>query len=206
MKTIRTKVYQFNELTEDAKQKAIEWYRNSSDDGQFYADEIIDSVKELADIFNLKFGREYTDIRTGHIDDNILQLQGIRLYKYIINNYYNTLFQRKTYYFCRMEDGSRMFNCVGGNSGKYVSKCQWEQASCPLTGVCYDMDILQPVYEFLSRPDQSTTFEDLISNIESAIQKTFENNEDYVNSDEYIIESIEANEYDFTKDGNRFHQ
>ena len=68
------------------------------------------------------------------------------------------------------------------------------------------MDILQPVYEFLSRPDQSTTFEDLISNIESAIQKTFDNNEDYVNSDEYIIESIEANEYDFTKDGNRFHQ
>jgi hypothetical protein len=203
-RTIRTKVYQFNELSDTAKEKAIEWYRNGSDDGQIYADEIIDSVKAVADLFNLKFGREYTDIRTGHIEDTILELKGIRLYKYLINNYYNTLFSKKQYYFCRLKDGSKQFNCVGQNSGKYTSKCQWQIASCPLTGVCYDMDILQPVYDFLKRPDKSTTFADLISNIEYAIQKTFDNNEQWVNSDEFITEQIQANEYEFTADGRRF--
>ena len=204
MRTIRTKVYQFSELSESAKENAIENYRNSERYNQHYFDEVIESVKEVCDLLNLKTGREYTDIRTSHIDDNILELQGIRLYKYILNNYSNVLFQKKTYHFCRMEDGTKRFNCVGLNGGKYVSNCQTEIASCPLTGVCYDMDILQPVYDFLKRPDLSTTFEDLMQEIESAISKTFDNTEEWLNSDEFIKDEIEATEYEFKADGTRF--
>ncbi len=51
----QTKIYKFNELNEDAKRKAIEWYRNGSDDGHIYADEIIESVKEVCNLFNLKY-------------------------------------------------------------------------------------------------------------------------------------------------------
>jgi hypothetical protein len=210
MKTIRTKVYQFSELSDSAKQKAIEWYRTGSDDGQIYADEIIDSVKELAKIFNLEFGREYTDIRTSHIDDNILELQGVRLYKYIVNNYSHHLFRPK---YIKSIDRAVYWNqfiCKRkkGTNGDYTQLySKWRKDnSCVLTGVCYDMDILNPVYEFLARPDKTTTFADLISDIESAIQKTFDSNETYVNSDSYVIESIEANEYDFTADGKRFNQ
>jgi hypothetical protein len=32
----------------------------------------------------------------------------------------------------------------------------------------------------------------------------YNNDIDYQNSDAYIIETIEANEYEFTKEGNRF--
>ncbi len=103
-----------------------------------------------------------------------------------------------------MADGSKRFNCIGENSGKYVSKCQIEIASCPLTGVCYDMDILQPVYDFLEKTNTSTTFEELMNEIESAISKTFDNTDEWINSDEFIIDTIEANDYEFTKDGNRF--
>ena len=216
MKTIRTKVYQFNELTEQAKEVAINWYRNDGNDGYIYADEIIESVKKVAELFNLKFGREYTDVRTSHIDDNIMELKGIRLYKYIVNNYWSSLFKRK-YLGCigdnrvikhrmsktnfyDMKKGARV------NSSNFIySNIQYDN-SCTLTGVCYDMDILQPVYDFLEKPNTSTTFEDLMNEIESAISKTFQQNEDWVNSDEYITEQIEANEYDFTKDGNRFNQ
>lgn len=216
MKTIRTKVYQFNELTEQAKEVAINWYRNDGNDGYIYADEIIESVKKVAELFNLKFGREYTDVRTSHIDDNILELKGIRLYKYIVNNYWSSLFKRKYLgcigdnrvikhrmsktHFYDMKKGARV------NSSNFIySNIQYDN-SCTLTGVCYDMDILQPVYDFLEKPNTSTTFEDLMNEIESAISKTFQQNEDWVNSDEYITEQIEANEYDFTKDGKRFYQ
>jgi len=48
MKTIRTKVYQFSELSESAKQTAIEWYRNrESEDYSFVWDNIKDDAKEI---------------------------------------------------------------------------------------------------------------------------------------------------------------
>lgn len=208
MRTIRTKVYQFNELSNEAKQIAIQWYRNGNYDGQLYADEIIDSVKAMAEVFNLKFGREYTDIRTVHIDDNILELQGVRLYKYIVNNYWRHLFRPSYIKSIDRPVYWKQFICKvkKGQNGEYTnlySKIRKDN-SCVLTGVCYDMDILQPVYDFLQKPDKSTTFADLISDIESAIRITFEINEDWINSDEYITDQIEANEYEFKADGTRF--
>jgi len=216
MKTIRTKVYQFNELTEQAKQTAIEQVRYDESDNQPYFDEIIESVKKVVELFDLQTGREWTDIRTSHIDDNILQLKGVRLYKYIVNNYWSSLFKRKFLgcigdnrvikhrmsktHFYDMGKGARV------NSSNFIySNIQFDN-SCTLTGVCYDMDILQPVYDFLKSPGKSTTFEDLMNEIESAISKTFSNTEEWLNSDEFIKDEIEANEYDFTKDGKRFNQ
>jgi hypothetical protein len=206
MRTIRTKVYKFNELTQQGKDKAIERYRNNNaDDIQTSSDEIIDSAKAAAELFNLKFGREYTDIRTGHIDDNILELSGIRLYKYILNHYYISLFTPK---YIRSIDRPvkwKAFICKvhKGQSGEYTqifSKLERDN-SCVLTGVSYDNDILQPVYDFLSYPNKATTFSDLITDIEHAIGKTFQAVEEWMNSREYIIETIVNNEYEFTIDG-----
>ena len=44
-------------------QKAIEKYRENNSDYQFSFDEITGAVKKMAKLFNLKFGREYTDLR-----------------------------------------------------------------------------------------------------------------------------------------------
>lgn len=75
---------------------------------------------------------------------------------------------------------------------------------CPLTGVYFDYNILQPVYDFLKKPGKSTTFEDIIKDIESAIFKTFEETENWINSDSFIIDLFEANEYRFLKNGKVF--
>jgi hypothetical protein len=208
MKTVTVNIYKFSELSEDAKQKAIDNYRSQGVD-QFYYDEIIDSIKKLSDIFNLKFGRKYTDIRTGHIEDNILQLSGVRLYKYLINNYYVDLFRPKYIKCIDREIRCKQFICEvnkyknGTISTFLYSKMKYDN-SCVLTGVCYDDDILKPIYDFLNKPEKSVTFEDLIQDVECAIQKTFNDTEEWVNSEEYITEIIEANEYEFTEDGNRY--
>ena len=91
----------------------------------------------------------------------------------------------------------------GKTSTFLYSKLKFDNC-CVLTGVCYDNDILEPIYNFLKRPDSKTTFEDLIQDIEAAIQKTFNNMEEWLNSDEIITETIEANEYEFTEDGERY--
>jgi hypothetical protein len=208
MKTIRTKVYSFSELSEEAKEKAVSQYRNKDYDYQFYYNEIIDSVKKVVDLFNLKTGREWTDIRTSDIDDNICNLSGVRLYKYIINNYGNCLFKPQYLKCIDRAVKYKAFICKinKGQNGEYTmlySKYKKDN-SCVLTGVCYDDDILEPVYSFLARPDKSMTFEELINEVESAISKTFDNTTDWINSDEFITDEIEANDYQFTKDGKIF--
>ena len=100
--------------------------------------------------------------------------------------------------FYDMSKGARV-----SSSNFIYSNIQFDNC-CTLTGVCYDNDILQPVYDFLERPNLSTTFEDLIQEIESAISKTFDNTEEWLNSDEFIRDEIEANEYEFKADGSIF--
>lgn len=204
MRTIRIKLYKFNELSKDAKEKAINDWRNS--DNYFYFQEIEESVKSVIELFNLKTGRTLDDIRTSHIDDCILELKGVRLYKYLINNYSNDLFKPK---YIKLINGIKtgkqfIFKVHKDHKGEpytqiysknFVSDC------CTLTGICYDNDILQPVYDFLKKPESNTTFEDLIKDIENAISKCYRDTEEWINSDEYIIETIEANEYEFTQDG-----
>jgi hypothetical protein len=206
MKTIEIKLYSFDELSDEAKQKALDNYRNKNYDNSFYYDEINSSVEAVIELFNLKTGRDYSDIRTGHIDDCILELSGARLYKWLINNHYSDLFKgkyiktldRKLY--CKQFICKHFKNHKGEDYTQLYSKVRFEN-SCVLTGVCYDEDILQPIYDFLKRPDKSVDYSDLIRGIESAIRKTYDNTEEWLNSDEYIIEEFEANEYDFTIDG-----
>lgn len=210
MRTIRTKVYQFSELSESAKQKAIEQYRNNEHYNQHYFDEIIESVKAVCELFNLKTGREWSDIRTSHIDDSILELKGVRLYKYLVNNYYGQLFTPKYIKLINRRVNWKQFICKvrKGLNGEftqlYSKNITNNYPNCALTGICYDDDILQPVYDFLKRPDLSMTFEDLMQGIESAINKTFRDTEEWLNSDEFITDEIEANEYEFKVDGTRF--
>lgn len=209
MKTIEIQLYKFSELSEDAKQTAINDHRNKGCNSQFYFDEIIGSVKAVCDLFNLETGGEWSDLRTSLIDDAILEIKGERLYKYIINNFYNSLFS--PVYIGSMDKSinGRQFiykvrkNYKGEPYTQIYSKLKRDN-SCTLTGICYDNYILQPVYDFLLNPDKNTTFEDLINDIGTAISKTFSNTEDWVNSDEFIIEELEANQYEFTEDGEMY--
>ena len=205
MKTIELKIYSFDELTETAQQNAINHFRQNQD-FSFEFEEIISSVKKLIDVFNLKGGDTYANLKYWHIKDDILQLSGVRLYKYILNNYGFALFKPK--YLKRIDKAVnyRQFICKQhkdhkGNIYTQLYSKYKKTDSCVLTGMCYDDDLLKPVYEFLKTPCKYTTFEHLIQDIENAISKTFEDVEEWLYSEEYIIDMIKANEYEFTENG-----
>lgn len=214
MRTVTQTIYTFSELSETAKQYAIEQHRNKGYDNSHYFDEITNSVKAAADIFGLKFGREYTDLRFSHIDDNLLELSGVRLYKWIINNHYSDLFKRK-YYGSFGDNKPFIHPCVKVNrydtkkgarvssSNFYYSRIQFTDGGV-LTGVCYDDDILKPIYDFLKKPSSNTTLEDLFKEMESAIEQTYRECEEWINSDEFIADELEANGYEFTEEGETF--
>jgi hypothetical protein len=90
---------------------------------------------------------------------------------------------------------------VGVNEYKHrYSKCT-KEISCCLTGMCYDLDLFKPFIEFIDKPTEGTTLKDLISEGIEALCTTLRAEYEYRQSDEAIIETIEANEYYFLSNG-----
>ena len=211
MKTIRIKIYEFNELNENAKQNAIEWYRNQCLDHDFVYDDMHKTVEEFNDLFGTKEGyNSWLDFSTSNIEDSVLNLKGFRLQKYIWNNYGYKLFKGK---YCGSLNSNNVFYHARIRSKVYKNGNVYnpyysgitKDTSYTLTGMCYDDDMLKPIYDFLnSRNPEGTTFEDLLNECFYAAKKTIENEVEYRNTDEFIIEEIEANEHEFTKEGNKF--
>lgn len=214
MKTIIKKidVYSFDELTEEAKQNAINKYSERLNFDYIY-DEAYQTVKKANELFNIREGRNnWLDFSLLNIDDNILNLKGLRLRTYILNNF--ELWKGKFY---DSIGHNRIINhpCIKVNrydlskgarvssSNFYYSRIQKENC-CVLTGVCYDDDFLQPIYDFIKNPDKETNFEDLISACFENLKKSIDSETDYLQSSKGIEESIKENSMEFTEDGNEF--
>jgi len=207
MRTVRTKIYKFEELSEDAQQKAINKHREVMDNDFIY-DDTHKVVEAFNDVFETKEGRNsWLDVYTDHMEENILELKGLRLQKYLWNNYKNQLFKGKYYSLWSKKDISYKYH----KNGYPVLKSRYskvlKQNSCVLTGMCYDDDMLQPIYDFLEKRNFSNctiTFYHLINDCFDELRKTVENEIDYRNTDDAIIEEIKANDYEFTENGNIF--
>jgi hypothetical protein len=150
-RTIRTKVYKFSELSKTAQQTAIDSYRNSGMiDTSYIWDDAHGTVKKFHEIFGTEEGhRSWLDVDFSGIDDNVLELKGIRLRTYIINNYWQYLFKGKYFSLWSKTEKSYKHYPNGYPVLKYRHSKVLFDNNCTLTGVCYDMDLLQPMYEFL---------------------------------------------------------
>lgn len=204
MRTIQTTVYKFNELSEEGKQKVIAHIRKTIDTWYIY-NEARETVIKFNDNFGTEEGRNsWLDVCTGHIDDCILELTGVRLRTYLLNNFFKALYTRR--YFTLLDGNRKHRMCVnhtrrdGTGFSQVYSNIRYNLGGCPLTGVCYDDDILSPFYEFINKPD-TRTFQDLIEEGFTNLKQSIESECEYQYTDEAIIETIEANDYEFTEDG-----
>lgn len=216
-RTIRVKVYKFNELSNEAKQKAINEARRNVDTSFIY-DDAHETVKAFHNVFGTKEGgRSWLDANTGHIDDNIMNLKGLRLRTYVINNFWSELYKGKYYNYksntptqlIHKRIKSKFYTNSNSWGNYYYSGVTFEH-SCVLTGVCYDEDILQPVYDLIERYNEKKDyysymdFETLINDCFSSLEKSVEDEEDANYTDEAITESLENNDDEYTKDGERY--
>ena len=177
MRTIEIKVYTFSELSETSKQKAIEDHRPTEN---AWAGVNVNSLKEFEKLFN---SPDY-------------DIQGQRLATWFWNNYKSELYKPKQYWIC---NGTP--NCVGANAKYRNSKIFVSETQCPLTGYYMDSEILAPIYEFIRKPAKGTTFENLMHECRQAWEIACMKDFDFQCEDEQVIETIEANEYEFTEEG-----
>ena len=214
--TITRTVYTFEELSEEAQQRAIRDRRGEGVPTDHIWDEARQSVNAFCDTFNVSTGsRSWLDIICPSFgsDSERNELSGQRLRTYLINNFPSAFYERKhrnSYYSEERPAVHRMRTAraypIDRNGkqrpGYWVTlRSNFEtESSCPFTGVCYDEDLLHPLKEFIKQPD-GRTFEDLMSEAGESLRNSLENEEDYLNSDEAISEALQDAE--FTEDGER---
>jgi hypothetical protein len=211
MKTISINLYQFDELSEEAKQNAIDHFRESElFYTPFYVDEANNTLEKFCDIFSIKYRsidylEPYRNDYSIHLDDNILALTGQRLANYIWNNHKKDIFKGKYYgkLVKTFKDGSPIEvskeHPAGMRHIKRYSKILLDN-SCVLTGVCYDQDVLDPIYKFLEHPKE-LTIEELIDRCIKNLCKSVRSEYEYQTSNEGLTEYINNNDYWFTIDG-----
>lgn len=190
MKTVRLKVYDFKELSPKAKETAMNQILKMYSFP--WADEYAKTFEAFVEGMlgaNIRHGRTEQTIDLSNFTDEQLELSGIRLMKFIWNNYKSDLYKGKYY--------SKWIN---GECKSRRSKVIFEK-DCSLTGFCADMDILAPMYDFLEKPNNNTTLEDLINLCKDSFEAALEKDIDYHNSEQAVIEHCENNEILFFETG-----
>ena len=204
MKTIEKILYSFDELSYKAKEKAMNKYYESED--FFYIwDDAHETVEAFCDKTIVRTSiNSWLEPNFNHIEDSILNLTGVRLMKYFINNF-DFLYKPKYLKSYDEHKTHRMIkNKIAINTGhKYslaYSNIQ-KETSCNLTGVCYDDDFLKPIYDFLQKPTKNKTFEDIISDCFYCLKNSIESEIEAKQTIESFAELCDMNNYYFTEDG-----
>lgn len=203
METIEINVYKFNELSETVKKKVIDSFINDPNYCNYIFNEAYETVKKFADIFDIDIRQidflesYYSDIRFNMIPE----VSGMRLAKYIWNNYKNDLFKNKMYWLWSKKEKSYKYYKEGFPVLKQRKSKIFLSNVCVLTGICYDDSVLGPIYDFLNKPDDKTDFEDLMNECFTKICEDVKN-EYYANlTESAIAEHCEANGYNFMENG-----
>lgn len=202
MKTITTNIYQFHELSEKAQRQA--WEKSSFDFSDDHGDEFRETLSAFEQIFDIKVfhydvgGMVFKptfDFVTAGPGADAPTTDPIRLAKFIWNNYADSILKGK-YYSTRGEY----------INGKYTYKFRHSNIiksfdDCPLTGVCYDYDILQPVIDCLHYKRFFNSYDELIHACLENFFRIWDAEIEYSNSFEYFTENAECNEWYFTESG-----
>jgi hypothetical protein len=192
MRLEQVEVYKLAELLPESQEKAHGDYLNSGD-SYFWNDENVETLKAFEKEFPVKVGdweygnRNYINFHLT-CDSDIKNLAGNRLYKFIVNTYWNVIYSRKVYYH---------------KDKKRISRIFW-QSDCNLTGYHLDNYILQPLIDYLKRPEKNETLENLMNDCLHewifACRKDYEFSQSFEN----FKETSEANNWEYTEDGKMY--
>ena len=200
MKTHTINTYSFAELSEESKATAIDQCREVEIEN-YDNSEITDTWKAMEKLFNVRaeadlYGR--VSVNFNNWRDEARELTGARAMAYAWNNFGGSILKGKYY----------------STSGKWIdgkytykslhSKCQLEY-SCPLTGMCYDHDGLDPMYNLMHGKEWNATLESVIRDCFESLEKASIAEFEYRTSNEGVRETIEANDWEFTEDGFFYH-
>lgn len=199
MKQIVITVYNIDELSEKAREKAYHnWLMNTD---YHFSEDNRRTLEAFENIFPIRITSWQYDNITHFIEfefrdsEEIEGLTGVRLLKYLYNNYYDYLYKAKTYY--------APMKFVNGkpNYKSRISKI-FKDNCCPLTGYWLDDVILKPIYEFMQKPNNNITFGGLMKKCLDAWGRACVKDYYDCTSMEYFLNYARENDLGFDESGN----
>ena len=190
MREIKQKIYTFNELSEDAKEKArLDWL----EDAYFhYGDNLIESLKKFENEFPIQINYWEYDEWSCRVS-----------YEILLDDYDDYEFDEDE----NKEDIIELYK--GEELKKYLMEYyekfteDTSEECCPLTGCCSDYAVLDPIYEFIKNPtdiDFRELLESCIENFEEVVVKEYE----CFNSEEFFKEACYGCGFEFYEDGTMY--
>lgn len=207
-RNIEKTVFLYSELSEAAQEKAREWYREASECDDFYAETVFEDAARMADFLGIDLRQ--TRVNNGDYRPTIYysgfwsqgdgaSFEGQYSYKKgatkLIRQHAPTdkelhsiadalqAVQKKHFYKLRAK-------CK--QSGHYMN------SGCMSVEVWHDGDGYRDIGEAEEDVRQ------LLRDFADWIYRQLETEYDWGNADAQVIESIEANDYEFTEDGERY--
>ena len=206
MRKMITKVYNFNELSDEAREKAIETHRYDFVDG--WSEENWESVKAIANACGMDIITNiYNDTGFANFElqddannyNDIIVLRGRRAIAYIYNNWIKPNMNGKYYATPgKWIDGAYTYTHTH-------SKCTFE-FSCPFTGYCMDDCLIIAYKKFCECVRINPLFDigDFVDVLSECVSEFLKNDYDYSISDENVAELLTANSYEFYTDGSDY--
>ena len=194
-KIIKTKVYQLDELTEDAKETAREWYRGGALDYEWY-ESVYEDAKTIAGLMGINIDKIYFSGFSSQGDGACFEgnysyaKQSVKkVMEYApqdknLHRIVKALYQLQKINFYQLEAHVK-------HSGHYYHEF------CTRIDVSY----LCGRYTHIDTAEELT---ELLRDFMHWIYRQLETEYDYLLSDESVDETIKINEYTFTEDGRRF--
>jgi hypothetical protein len=200
-KTIRTKVYQFNELSEDAKQKAIQSFEDINVFSDWW-DSVYTDFEELCKTIGIDVDLKKTYFNGFYsqgsgsaftADINVKEcLQGIKAEKW---KEYAPLENLKFYDVTKnlLRIAPYCWANIRTSNRETSVKCETDMQTCGGdSNVAAEFENLE---DFL---------QDVADTLNHWLYTSLEKEYEYLTSEKAIAETIQANEYFFTKDGKQF--
>jgi hypothetical protein len=207
MRTITPQVFEFNELSDSAKEKAREWWRT---DLPFDTEHIIDDAADIADMFGL-------DIR------QTLKTRADNTYHWAPTVYWSGFWNQGD---GASFDGSYKYKAGGLKAVKahapkdetlhrivqrlqevqrryfYAVTARIKQNGRYSHEMTMEIDVTHRDYREVKRDDEEEII-DCLRDFARWIYRRLEAEYEYQNSDEVVDETIIINAYEFDEDGNR---
>ena len=203
--------YSINELSEKAKERAYSKWE--CDDYYIWGKEVEATLDEFCKVFDIKMHDWSYDscssdyafrIENDVLDDTEADIKGIRLAVYIWNNYAKYITKGKYYsLWCKREKSEHNPN-VGKLKTRY-SKVMTQMDNCPLTGWCFDYEILDSIIKCLTYKKMYDSYKELVDECLSNFFDACVKDCQYCESMEYFIDMAEANDYEYDEYGNEFY-
>ncbi len=183
MKVVKIKAYTYAELSQDAKRRAFEQYGEKD---FYWGEEMVLAIRAFYKEFPcIDYSRNYTDVVRK--DRQVCDMEGLVARRYFLAEASHLLWRKKVY------------TLPNGRSRK--SRITVEDRDCPLSGMCIDYSLLEPIRSFIARPKLNTTVEDVLRDCVESWRIAYQNEEEYNFSEERFIEDCDANEWLFTEAG-----